>query len=461
VGNSYGQANKVWLNDGSGNFTDNGQNLGSSNSWGVALGDLDGDGDMDAFVGNSVEPNKVWLNDGSGNFNDSGQNLGGSMSDCVALADLDGDGDMDAFVGNDGANKVWLNDGTGTFTDSGQNLGSSNNYDVALNDLDGDGDIDAFLSADFGINILVWFNDGSGNFTDSLLMLVSSSGSLAGVDLADLDGDGDMDAFGVKYSGPNKVWLNDGTGNFNLSFTISSQLFTAPPFAVQFDNTTPNPSNYNFTWDFGDGIVVASNNLTVFHEYFFNGTYSITLFAEEIATGCMDTLYQEDYIYCTGGTGCTHTASITQTGPIYNAIGDSALLSCNTRPTFSYQWKRNGITIPGANDTLYYAKQDGNYTVMIIEYNCPEYSQGIDVYFNLVGLAEQPPNKLTLYPNPTTGILTIEGVEGIVAVYDIYGRLVLTTKTNTLNISHAARGIYFVRVLDEQGNVYSQKVVKD
>ena len=146
--------------------------------------------------------------------------------------------------------------------------------------------------------------------------------------------------------------------NFILSFTISSQLFTAPPFAVQFDNTTPNPSNYNFTWDFGDGNVVASNNLTVFHEYLFNGTYSITLFAEEIATGCIDTLYQDDYIYCTGGAGCTHTATITQTGPVYSTIGDSALLSCNTRPTFSYQWKRNGITIPGANDTLYNAKQD-------------------------------------------------------------------------------------------------------
>ncbi|HIA36434.1 MAG TPA: T9SS type A sorting domain-containing protein, partial [Flavobacteriales bacterium] len=60
-----------------------------------------------------------------------------------------------------------------------------------------------------------------------------------------------------------------------------------------------------------------------------------------------------------------------------------------------------------------------------------------------------------------TGILTIEGVEGIVSVYDIYGRLVLTTKTNTLDISQSATGIYFVCVLAEQGKVYSQKVVKD
>ena len=78
-----------------------------------------------------------------------------------------------------------------------------------------------------------------------------------------------------------------------------------------------------------------------------------------------------------------------------------------------------------------------------------------------VGLQENKTNELRLHPNPTTGTLTIEGAEGIATVYDMYGRLVVTTSSNTLNISQAAMGIYFVRVLDEQGRVYSQKVVKD
>ena len=120
-------------------FTDSGQSLGSSKSFGVELGDVDNDGDLDAFVANfNDQPNKVRINDGSGNFTDSGQALGASDSLGITLADVDNDGDLDAFVanhtpGNVGgqSNRVWINDGNGTFTDSGQSLGSSTSHGIA------------------------------------------------------------------------------------------------------------------------------------------------------------------------------------------------------------------------------------------------------------------------------------------------------------------------------------------
>ena len=60
-------------------FSDSGQDLRYSSSydqsWDVELGDVDGDGDLDAYVANYDQGNRLWFNDGSGTFTDSGQNL--------------------------------------------------------------------------------------------------------------------------------------------------------------------------------------------------------------------------------------------------------------------------------------------------------------------------------------------------------------------------------------------------
>lgn len=145
-----------------GTFSDSGQLLGSSDSEGVALGDLDGDGDLDAFVTNfyTFPANKVWLNDGTGLFTDTGQALGAFESRCVALADVDADGDLDAFVANSlDPSRIWLGDGSGIFHDSGLTLGRQTvfrSYGVAIGDVDGDGDLDAFEVNDSANT--VWLN---------------------------------------------------------------------------------------------------------------------------------------------------------------------------------------------------------------------------------------------------------------------------------------------------------------
>jgi len=83
---------------------------------------------------------------GCASFTNSNQALGDATSRGVALGDLDGDDDLDAFVANNGANTVWLNDGAGKFTDSGQSLGDSDGNSVALADLNGDTHVDAFVA---------------------------------------------------------------------------------------------------------------------------------------------------------------------------------------------------------------------------------------------------------------------------------------------------------------------------
>jgi hypothetical protein len=75
IENTLGEASNksVWqfqtdVSSGTGLFEDTGQDLGAAFTWDVALGDLNGNGYLDAFVANGGNRDTVWLNDGSGNF---------------------------------------------------------------------------------------------------------------------------------------------------------------------------------------------------------------------------------------------------------------------------------------------------------------------------------------------------------------------------------------------------------
>ncbi len=196
-------------------LVDSGQRLGNGRSWDVSLGDLDRDGDLDAFVANSVEggdESEVWLNNGQGVFSIKEQNPGYGMG--LDLGDLDNDGDLDVFiVGWEDTGRVLLNDGTATFIDSGQRLGEKGGFDVTLGDLDSDNDLDAIIAHEK--ENTVWINDGKGIFHDSGQLLGSKYSAAVGI--ADVDGDGDLDAVTAGWNEPGKVWLNDGNGNFTDS----------------------------------------------------------------------------------------------------------------------------------------------------------------------------------------------------------------------------------------------------
>ncbi len=218
------ESDEIWLNNGSGNFTDSGQSLTALRSTDVQLGDLDNDGDLDAFVTSGEfsgstpvgVPDRVFFNDGSGIFTDSGQNIGNSYSTQVVLGDVDGDGDLDAAVATAyDSSKIFLNNGSGIFTDNGQILGGYYNIGICLGDTDNDGDLDMFLGNVMSADEL-WLNDGQGSFSDSLTYYAGTD--TAAVEFGDLDGDGDLDLFtansAMSGEAPCRVLINQGTNYF-------------------------------------------------------------------------------------------------------------------------------------------------------------------------------------------------------------------------------------------------------
>lgn len=204
--------NRVWMNDGNGQFEEFVQLLGEFPGVAVELGDLDGDGHLDVVLAGQDALNLVWLNDGTGQFKKTGQSFGDVAGTDVALGDLDGDGDLDVWMASERQpSRVWLNQGNGLFENSGQAL--ANGLRVSLVDLDGDADLDAVLaSAD---QDQIRFNDGSGKFSVSEQIIDPDENVTTGIGTGDIDGDGDIDIVLAQPGKPNRVCVNDGNGVFN------------------------------------------------------------------------------------------------------------------------------------------------------------------------------------------------------------------------------------------------------
>ena len=169
VGNSTTGNDQLYLNDGIANFSLTATSFGASTTWDASVGDVNGDGHLDILTANttgtsSPAPDKVWLGDGTGFFS-AAPSVGNQFTFGMDLGDIDGDGDLDAvYTGNPAAgfnDYVALNDGAGVFTLTGQDHGVSIGVDVALADMDGDLDLDAVYSTNPGANLVFYNNNVS------------------------------------------------------------------------------------------------------------------------------------------------------------------------------------------------------------------------------------------------------------------------------------------------------------
>jgi hypothetical protein len=214
-----------------------------------ALGDIDGDGDLDVISGYGGIGFYTFLNTGSatssafaaGAFQNDLYAFGVEAFDgTLTLGDLDGDGDLDAIIGDSGGYIVYQQN-TGTplapafaVTTTLANVSIAGTYShPQLADLDGDGDLDLMVGQSGG-TFSYFENTGS-----KTAPAFAASTSFSGVATAsypcapgfgDLDGDGDIDMFGSEVGGYGAVtyFQNTGAAAPTLLFTQKTGVSQAP-----------------------------------------------------------------------------------------------------------------------------------------------------------------------------------------------------------------------------------------
>ncbi|HYG51093.1 MAG TPA: T9SS type A sorting domain-containing protein, partial [Flavobacteriales bacterium] len=189
------------------------------------------------------------------------------------------------------------------------------------------------------------------------------------------------------------------------------------------------------------------------------GTYNVTLVASSGAGS--DTEVKTGYI-------------VVNPNPPIPAISNSGGTLMATPSTgYNYQWYLNGSPVSGATLPSYTPTTDGDYTVEITDTatGCSSTS-AVTTFVGIAGV-ENDNGLINIYPNPTSGLLTITfnallGDDCDLIIHNGVGQIVFSKPVRfvsgmhsfEVNVAGLAKGVYTLTIAD--GNKkYNHKLVMD
>lgn len=244
--------NKLFLNDGYGNFSYRGSALDNRDgkSRGITASDFDLNGDLDLYAVNFFLPNFLYINEGGvlyerasyWNCTDFSASKSGSQG--VVSADVNQDGWPDIYIAKqqqstsaDQPNILYINQG-GRFLDRAAAYGIDhpNNNGVTLSDLDNDGDLDVLLANQHHNNNIIVYQNMGGYFLEMTqqLKIRGNAVGLFSVVTGDVNNDGWKDIFMVGYYGICRLILNHGNWSFQKLEDTGVEVYRASGRSASF-----------------------------------------------------------------------------------------------------------------------------------------------------------------------------------------------------------------------------------